>query len=162
MYLVLLLNEPYNTINHDHVLGFLKRKSADKHRSKFFVIIEMPFLPKKWIKDIFQLFWDKLILNVVIIFWSDELRVYTFNPFFDDFYVRLSSNITRADDLFYDKLVNQNGKQLYVSLFPEEVIYYYLHWVQFFETKHVHSIFRCERFRIDNLSWLARTDSWLE
>lgn len=102
-------------------LTYVKHRFPDKHRSYFIILFENPL--DNYTADstnIFSQFWEREILNVLLVFWTNELKVLTFTPFRDDFLVDVPANETRAHVLFADKARNMCGRPLRVSLFYEE------------------------------------------
>lgn len=102
-------------------LSYINQTSADKFNSHFLLIFESSTsFDKDWIQPLFQRFWRNNLFNVLLIFWTTELNVYTYNPFTDDFVVRLPTTSVAYNDLFSDKAVNMNGRPLTVSLFGDK------------------------------------------
>lgn len=84
------------------------------------IIESSPPMDEDWIQPLLQRFWRLNLFNVLLIFWTTELNVYTYNPFTDDFVVRLPQTSVAYDELFSDKAMNMNGRPLKVSLFSEK------------------------------------------
>lgn len=125
MYLLVVLKNPEKNI--DETFFFVKKKSSDKHRSYFVIVFEDQLILGWWITEIFQTFWLKKVLNVIVIFSTapDVIKIFTYNPFMDEFLIELSLHSTH-DDLFPDKAINLNKYIIPISLFPEEVRVLYL------------------------------------
>lgn len=68
---------------------------------------------------IFHQFWQKKILNVVIIFWSTKLNVVTYSPFGKPFLRYFDSSQTDYRVIFRDKTRNFMGETLRIGLFYE-------------------------------------------
>lgn len=102
-------------------LSYVRHRFPDKHRSHFFILFEDRMDDHTAIvTEIFNNFWIREVLNALLVFWSNELKVLTYTPFADDFLVHVPTKETRARVLFADKARNMNGRPLRVSLFFEE------------------------------------------
>lgn len=102
-------------------LSYINQTSADKFNSHFLLIFESStYFDEDEIHTLFQRFWTNNLFNVLLIFWTTEINVYTYNPFTDDFVVRLPATSFAYHDLFSDKAMNMNGRPLTVSLFGEK------------------------------------------
>lgn len=125
MYLLVILKNPEKDLN--ETFYFVKKKSSDKHRSFFVIVFEDQLLLGWWLTEIFQTFWSKKILNVIVVFSTapDDIKIFTYNPFMNDFLIELSLHSTHAD-LFPDKAIDLNKYIIPISLFPEEVRVLYL------------------------------------
>lgn len=125
MYLVVVLKNPEKDIK--ETFHFVKKKSSDKHRSFFVIVFEDQLILGWWITEIFQIFWSKRILNVIVVFSTapDVIKIYTYNPFLEEFLIELSLHSTHAE-LFPDKAIDLNKYIIPISLFPEEVRVLYL------------------------------------
>lgn len=75
------------------------------------------------LRKMFQQFWDRDILNVVIVFYYNEVKLYTYTPFTISGSIELLDMTQRrwTKDLFYNKLNNIDGYQLKVSMYSDEV-----------------------------------------
>lgn len=100
----------------------LKRRVPDKHTILQVVFFEQKKLSylNRWLEKMFQQFWLKKILNVVIIFWSTRLNVVTYSPFGKPFLRFFRANQTDYRILFRDKTNNFMGEPLRIGLFYEE------------------------------------------
>ncbi|GAB0092301.1 ionotropic receptor 85a [Sergentomyia squamirostris] len=117
---------PNMTINLEEDLIHVKKRMHSKFKYYFIVVIEQPCGDSEtdlrlWLKNLFEIFWQRKHLNVVIIFWKLQLRIYTYNPFLPQFLVQLAVDNVNADYLFPDKAVNMRGHPLKVSLFVDDV-----------------------------------------
>lgn len=101
-------------------VSYIRKNSGDKHTSHFIILIESDDVSETWLVDTFTKFWKYSLLNVLVIYWSEELKIYTYTPFGDDFLIKLPSNATKYDDLFWDKTRDLNGHPFRISLFPEK------------------------------------------
>lgn len=79
--------------------------------------ISSPF--KRYVEMLFHLFWERQILNVVLIYSTTDGKAHTlgYNPFFNKF----SIDISRRKYVFNDKLKNMNQFKIRIALFPEDV-----------------------------------------
>lgn len=75
----------------------------------------------KKLKQIFSEFWDRHVLNVIVVFWTNKLNCFTYSPFDKPkFLIPLNTNVTNPECIFYDKTINLNGHQLKIAMFNEE------------------------------------------
>lgn len=72
------------------------------------------------LNQIFNEFWQRRILNVIIVYWTDQLNCLTYTPFGEHFLISLNVHETNPERIFYDKTINLNGYQLKVGLFQDE------------------------------------------
>lgn len=112
----------------------------EKDKRKYFVIVERIDATNhhqvQWLYYLFAKFWQKQVLNVVVIFHEHSLQMYTYQLLADDggssnvsmptaamleqtFNLRVM-NITHYDiaALFFNKLTNLQGRKLVVTMFP--------------------------------------------
>lgn len=101
-------------------LSFIRKHSCDKHNSHFIILIETEVLPGAWLTDLFEQFWNNSLLKVLVLFWSDDVNIFTYNPFGPVFLIKVSTNETTYDQLFWDKTENLNGHPFRVSMFVEK------------------------------------------
>lgn len=101
-------------------LSYIRKNSGDKHTSHFIILIESDDVKERWLKDVFNQFWKYNLLKVLVLYWKKELNIFTYTPFGDDFLIKLPSNATKYDDLFWDKTRDLNQHPFRVSLFPDK------------------------------------------
>lgn len=101
-------------------LSYIRKHSGDKHTSHFIILIENAQSPGAWLNDLFDEFWNLKLLNVLVLFWNDDLNMFTYSPFNSEFRIRLLSNETNYSNLFWDKTENLNGHTLKVSIFSQQ------------------------------------------
>ncbi len=115
---IFLLNIISN--KNDLNLSYIRNNSADKHTSHFIILIENgDDVDEIWLKTVFQTFWKFKLLKVLVIYQTNELNIFTYTPFGNDFVIKLPSNAEAYDELFWDKTQDFNGHPFRVSLFPE-------------------------------------------
>lgn len=100
-------------------LSFIRNNSADKHTSHFIILMESDEVDDIWLTKTFKTFWRYNLLKVLVIIQTNELNIFTYTPFGDDFLVKIPSNASTYDELFWDKTQDLNGHPFRVSLFPE-------------------------------------------
>lgn len=71
------------------------------------------------LKQIFNEFWERQVLNVIVVFWTNKLNCFTYSPFGKHFLISFNVNETNPERLFYDKTINLNGHKLKVGMFSE-------------------------------------------
>lgn len=97
---------------------------------------------------IFRELWNRKVLNIIIIFWTTQLRCVTYSPFDEHFLIPLNVTETRADRLFFDKLSNMNGQPLKVGLFfePSRAEFKESNFNSSTDLKHMKGLLRCRNF----------------
>lgn len=117
-------NGEYPGYHPDMTVVFLNEESYASSDAVIFAIEELPFwyirgkflivadgVPEDdddWIQDTFQAFWEKQALRVLICFWRDGLKLYSYNPFLENF----GYDVTDRSDLseiFAHKIRNMYG-----------------------------------------------------
>lgn len=101
-------------------LSYIRNNSADKHTSHFIILIDSDDVSETWLVDVFTKFWEYSLLKVLVINWRTDFNIYTYTPFGDNFIIKLPSNTTKYEELFWDKTRDLNGAEFRVSLFPEK------------------------------------------
>lgn len=103
-------------------LSYVKKKMKNKEYT-FYTIVFTEKLPPNSInielREIFTKFWQRQVLNVIIVFWTDKLNCLTYSPFEKEFLIPLNVSETNAERLFYDKTINLNGQKLRLGMFFE-------------------------------------------
>lgn len=104
-------------------LSYVTKRMPNKEHARYVILLEEKLEPEpkiqRELEAIFKEFWEKKILNVVIIFWTTQLKVMTYTPFGEEFLIEINSDETRPGHLFYDKVRNMFGYRLRVGLFSE-------------------------------------------
>lgn len=104
----------------------LKKFSANKKHQKYLVIIDeisnknVNFF-ESWLLEIFQLMWERNVLNVIVIFYLEkQIQLYSYNPFdTENYFIKLHPREFR--DLYYRNLGNLHKHHIYVSMFVDGV-----------------------------------------
>ncbi|XP_036322384.1 uncharacterized protein LOC118736394 [Rhagoletis pomonella] len=122
LYLVMIFHDASQRIDP----SIIQKYSAAKHLSHvMMLIVNSETVTEAWLRHTFAIFWHIWFLNVVIMFQrNNELHVYRYNPFTDEFLIKLelsSGMLPRKDDLFPPKLPDMGGKPLSVCLYQDEV-----------------------------------------
>lgn len=117
MFNLFILKEP-----DDKNFTYLEKRTPDKHRIYQTIFFENPKVDayEEWLVKIFNQFWEKKILNVIIIFWSTKLNVVTYSPFGKPFLHYLNTDYSDYRILFRDKSLNFMGETLRIGLFYEQ------------------------------------------
>lgn len=100
-------------------LSYIRDNSADKHTSHFIILIETDDVNEPWLKKVFQTFWKYNLLKVLVVFWKNDFNIFTYTPFGNEFIIKLPSDASTYDQLFWDKTHDLNGHPFKISLFPE-------------------------------------------
>lgn len=103
-------------------LSYIKKKMKNKEFTRYAIVFtdKLSLASSKIeLKGIFAEFWERGVLNVIIVFWTNELNVFTYTPFDESFLVSLNVSEFQPDLLFYDKTKNLNGDELKVGMFYE-------------------------------------------
>lgn len=102
-------------------LTYVQHRFPDKHRSHFVILFEeCTDHSTSWIHKIFDGFWEREVLNILLIYWNTELNVVTYTPFGGRSLIYFRPDETSRFVLFADKARNMMGHSLRVSLFFEE------------------------------------------
>lgn len=72
-----------------------------------------------WLKEIFDEFWKREVLNVIIMFWTDRLNCFTYSPFDVNFFIPFDVSEVEPNRIFFEKTKNLNGHPLRVGMFFE-------------------------------------------
>lgn len=102
-------------------LSYIRNNSADKHTSHFIILVDSDEdVNEPWLEQAFQTFWEYHLLKVLIVFGRSELNIFTYTPFGNEFLLKLPSNASTYDELFWDKTHDLNNRPFRISLFPEK------------------------------------------
>ncbi|KAJ6634775.1 Glutamate receptor [Pseudolycoriella hygida] len=116
---IFLLNVISST--NDLNLSYIRNNSGDKHTSHFIILIENDDAVKESsMQKIFRAFWEYSLLKVLIVFWKNDFNIFTYTPFGNDFLIKIPSNASSYEELFWDKTRDLNQHPFRVSLFPEK------------------------------------------
>lgn len=99
----------------------VEEEIPNKHRAHFLIVFEERLKKGQWLNLIFDEFWKKKILNVLVVFWSTDckLNIISHTPFKIPRLINYNENVTAPDILFADKTKNLYGHKLRISLFYE-------------------------------------------
>lgn len=106
-------------------LRIVRKEMPRKHRCKYIVIIEtIESFEKNWLKTIFKSFWDKNVLDVIIIYrFNGIINIFEYTPFIENRSqtsendVHVQNVSTRADnEHFSEKLNNLQGYHLTAAI----------------------------------------------
>lgn len=104
-------------------LSYVKKKMKNKEYTHYAIVFTEKIQLDSFndtLKLMFNEFWERRVLNVIIVFWTNKLNCFTYSPFEKQFLIPLSTNETKPESVFYDKTINLNGHQLKVGMFNEE------------------------------------------
>ncbi|KAG7299166.1 hypothetical protein JYU34_017707 [Plutella xylostella] len=109
----------------EFVIRALVRTGVWKPRSAVIFVINVPVEVDSYfyhtMKTHFQLLWSNRITNSVLVVWNEHLRLYTFNPYFDEVReVTYQKDITKLLAKQYNNLY---GKELRLSVFKKIFVY---------------------------------------
>lgn len=93
------------------VLKSLQRHSFFHVYGNMFFIVCNPIEETNWIEDTCKEIWQKRILNFFLIYYTTQLEVITYNPFFNT-YTNYTNIAVNYRDLLNDKLNDLNGYRL--------------------------------------------------
>lgn len=100
-------------------MSYAKRKMKNKELTRYAIVftekLHLESYDRK-LENIFNEFWERQILNVIVIFWTDELNCFTYTPFSDPLLIPLNLNETDPKRLFYDKTRNLNGHEIRLGM----------------------------------------------
>lgn len=104
-------------------LAYVTKRMPNKEYARYVILLDEKLEPdpknRTQFEIIFKQFWEKNVLNVVIICWTAQLQVMTYTPFGVQFLIELNPVEMRPEHLFYDKVRNMYGHPLRVGLFSE-------------------------------------------
>lgn len=108
----------FNTLN----MNCVNANTLDKYRAHYIVVLEEKIEEPadKMLSKVFDIFWRKKILNALIIYWSNDLHIVSFNPFTRMKLINFAANQTDLNVLFPEKANNLNGHQLKATIFYDE------------------------------------------
>ncbi|XP_031636013.1 uncharacterized protein LOC116348929 [Contarinia nasturtii] len=102
-------------------LSYVKKKMKNKEYTYYAIVFTEKLTSESVdieLKAIFNQFWQRQVLNVIIVFWTDKLNCFTYSPF-DKKLISLNVSEIRVERLFYDKTKNLNGHKLRMGMFFE-------------------------------------------
>lgn len=100
-------------------LSYAKRKMKNKELTRYSIVFTEKLHVESYerkLTDIFTGFWERQILNIIVIFWTNELNCFTYNPFDNPFLISLHINETDPKHLFFDKTGNLKGHQIRLGM----------------------------------------------
>lgn len=103
-------------------VSYVKRKMKNKEYTRYAIVFTEQIssdLFRNDLKDIFEEFWQRQVLNVIIIFWTTKLNCFTYTPFGERYLMPLNVNETQVERLFYEKTRNLHGHILRLGMFFE-------------------------------------------
>lgn len=106
--------------NYSSFLPFLKKTMPEKHNIRIIFLIESTMKGRHELRPLFEEIWKRQFLNVIALYRNQDIRILTFNPFFNNFAQEITKEDLTKDDVFYDKTKDLNGFPLNVSLFAED------------------------------------------
>lgn len=119
--LTILFLDTYNTTNILSRWKDLEIVPLYKTFSKYLLIFcELSPKDYSWIEEVFKSFWSKKILRVFIAFWDDGLKVFTFDPFRNNFKIDITHlNDTMKKITLEYELFNLYGYPMMTYLWDE-------------------------------------------
>uniref|UniRef100_A0A1I8PE54 Uncharacterized protein n=1 Tax=Stomoxys calcitrans TaxID=35570 RepID=A0A1I8PE54_STOCA len=123
LYLVLILSDATQTVD----LSFMRKKSAAKHLTNILlVILDAAAVSEKWLRCIFEMFWNMWILNVAIIYAEQEYHqiiIHRYDPFADELIQKTLEREQHAglEQVFPRSMLNMRLRPFRVCMYPDEV-----------------------------------------
>ncbi|XP_067644685.1 ionotropic receptor 93a isoform X2 [Eurosta solidaginis] len=123
MHLIMIFHDISQQID----LSILRKRSRAKHLSYIIMlVVNSANLNDAWLQRAFKKFWKLWFLNIVIMFHRDgELNIYRYNPFNNDFLIKLSllegDKLPNQAQLFPRNIPNMGGKPLRMCMYHDEV-----------------------------------------
>lgn len=71
------------------------------------------------LENIFNEFWEREVLNVIVIFWTEKLKCFTYTPFGNSILIPLNTNETDPKRSFYDKINHLMGHEIRIGMFND-------------------------------------------
>lgn len=105
-------------LNLSYVEMRMKNKESTRYAIAFTDQLPLHSVNQQLVQ-IFSEFWERRVLNVIIIFWTNRLNCFTYSPFGETFLMPVSVNETRAERLFVEKSNNLLGHTIRVGMFYE-------------------------------------------
>lgn len=102
--------------------AYAKRKMKNKELTRYVIVFTDKLNAESFgrkLETIFEEFWQREILNVIIVFWTNELKCFTYTPFDEITLIPLSINETDPKQLFYDKTRNLNGHEIRLGMLSD-------------------------------------------
>lgn len=103
-------------------LSYVKKKMKNKEYIRYAIVFTEKITSNSYrndLSEIFDEFWQRQVLNVIIIFWTSKLNCFTYTPFGERYLIPLNVNWTQPDRLFYEKTRNLEGYTLRLGMFFE-------------------------------------------
>lgn len=103
-------------------LSYVKKKMKNKEYTRYVIVFTEKMSStsiRSELKKIFKVFWQREVLNAIIVAWTDELNCFTYTPFGEQFLIQFNVNETRTEQLFYEKTKNLMGHTLRIGMFFE-------------------------------------------
>lgn len=100
-----------------------KKKKKNKEYTYYAIVLSEKVASDSFdneLNRIFNEFWLRRVLNVIIVYWTDKLNCLSYTPFGEHFLISLNVNETNPERIFCDKTINLNGYQLKVGWFEDE------------------------------------------
>lgn len=118
--IIIVENNTLSTIK--SFMSRLHRRKERKHFNKYLIVIERVFLSIDWMRYMFDMFWDKLILDVIVMHTDRHrsIQLTTYNPFVSQQFqiYNVTNYLESRTNLYTSKVDNLNGFKLDIHLMP--------------------------------------------
>lgn len=91
----------------EEILYAVELESFWHIRGKFLVIATgIDEIEDDWMKEFFENFWSRQALHVLLCFWNDGAKIYSYDPYYENYKIHLSN---ATSSLYRKKIRNMNG-----------------------------------------------------
>lgn len=113
---IVLRNNSVESIAHG--LKIFRKNMEKKHLSKYMVVIESVInTGEYWLKNVFEAFWRKQILDIIVFYYERGIaNIYTFNPFSARGFQIYNVSAVEDSDMFPSKVRNIHEYKLVVAI----------------------------------------------
>ncbi|XP_045769695.1 uncharacterized protein LOC123870429 [Maniola jurtina] len=103
----------------ENAIDALTKTGVFKRRSAVIFILNVPVEVDSYfyfsMKIHFELLWSRQITNSILVLWTDQLKMYTYNPFYQE--IKDITNVTDITRLLQGQYDDLNGHELKLSVF---------------------------------------------
>ncbi|XP_046806706.1 uncharacterized protein LOC111690187 [Lucilia cuprina] len=157
MYLIMVLRDISQTVQ----LTFLRRRSASKHLTFIFLMIEdSKSVTSEWLESTFENFWNMRILNVAVIcHHGGKLHIHRYDPFLKRLMPETETkeryhNLT-VRDIFPQNILNMRGQPLRMCMYQDDIRSLYDHRDQLIGSDGLMSVYLAERLNATRIiNWV--------
>lgn len=124
--LTVYLNETTINLRPDLTIAFLQEENKIEEflfgieeqpiffcRSRFLIIINrIEDEDDGWIEKAFQEFWARQAIRVIICFWQEKWRTFSYNPYKEEFAIDITDDKMNLPEIYSDRLRNMNNHKI--------------------------------------------------